>query len=130
MYPLGQPHPATRAHDEDWKGSIEAVGPVGLLIEAAVWHGMVIDQHLRLWQDKEEPIDILKMPYQHLKTQVHMAVGRARTRGEWARGVRPEARIREIDRKGQPNLKRPNRAGERSGQDNNGMTQHGKSGNC
>ena len=36
---------------------------------------------------------------EHLKTQVHMAVSRARTRGEWTRGVRPEARVREIDRK-------------------------------
>ena len=42
-----------------------ALGPIGLLIESIVWHGMKIDGSLRLWQHKEEPLDILKVPYQN-----------------------------------------------------------------
>ena len=51
---------------------------------------MAIDRHFRLWQDKEVPIDILQIPYQHLKPQVHKAAARARTKAEWVREIRPK----------------------------------------
>ena len=63
------------------------VGPVGLLVESVVWHGMKIDAELRIWQRKEEPIIILKVPYQNLKPLILKAAGRSRNRAEWHRGV-------------------------------------------
>ena len=63
------------------------LGPIGLLIESIVWHGMKIDGSLRLWQHKEEPLDILKVPYQNLKPLVLGAAARARNRAEWRRGA-------------------------------------------
>ena len=64
-----------------------AVGPIGLLVESVVWHGMNIDAQLRIWQRKEEPISILKVPYQNSKPLILNAAGRSRNRAEWHRGV-------------------------------------------
>ena len=47
-FTLEQPHPTTKQQDAWWKDQIEPLGPVGLLIEAAVWNGLVIDQELRV----------------------------------------------------------------------------------
>ena len=66
-YPNEQPHPSTNEHDDDWSGDITSLGPRGLLVESVVWHGMRIDDDLRIWQRKEEPISILKEAYQNLK---------------------------------------------------------------
>ena len=57
--------------DED----ICSVGPVGLLVESVVWHGMKIDAELRIWQRKEVPISILEAPYQNLKPLILEAAG-------------------------------------------------------
>lgn len=98
-FPIAQPQPATRAYDSDYNDSISALGPIGLLVESIAWHGMVIDSKFRIWQSKETAIDIFNIPYQHLKSQVLMAAARARTKAEWERFIRPDIRVREIDRK-------------------------------
>ena len=49
-YPNEQPHPSTNDYDTDWNDEIDPIGPVGLLIESIVWHGMKIDDDLRIWQ--------------------------------------------------------------------------------
>ena len=74
------------------------MGPVGLLIEAVVWSGMRIDQELRIWQRNEEPIDILRMPYQVLKVSINRAVTRARNNAEYYRDTTNRIQAREIDR--------------------------------
>ena len=66
-FPTEQPHPSTKEYEDGWSDQIMPLGPIGLLIESIVWHGMKIDGSLRLWQHKEEPLDILKAPYQSLK---------------------------------------------------------------
>ena len=38
---------------------IEASGPIGLIIRSVIWHGLNIDRRLNIWQDNEEPINIL-----------------------------------------------------------------------
>ena len=81
-YPRAQPHPATKAHEPNWSDEIQAKGPIGLLIEAVVWNGLVIDDDLKIWQRNEEPIDLVKMPYQTLQTQLLMMAARARTLAE------------------------------------------------
>ena len=48
---------------------------------------MRIDEDLRKWQRKEEPISILKVPYQNLKPLILRADGRSRNRAEWHRGI-------------------------------------------
>ena len=48
---------------------------------------MKIDGSLRIWQQKEEPIDVLKVPYQNLKPLILRAAGRSRNRAEWRRGA-------------------------------------------
>ena len=48
---------------------------------------MQIDEELRIWQKNEQPISILEVPYQNLKTLILKASGRARNRAEWHRGV-------------------------------------------
>ena len=58
-----------------------------MFIESVVWHGMRIDDNLRIWQRKEEPINIMKAPYQNLKPLILKAAGRSRNRAEWHRGV-------------------------------------------
>ena len=63
------------------------MGPIGLLIESTIWHGMKIDSNLKLWQKNEEPISILAVPYQNLKALIMKAAGRARNRAEWHRGA-------------------------------------------
>ena len=62
-YPHEQPHPSTNEHDDDWSDDITSLGPIGLLVEFVVWHGMRIDDDLGIWQRKEEPISIMKVPY-------------------------------------------------------------------
>lgn len=86
-YPDEQPHPSTNEHVENWDDGICSVGPIGLLIESVLWNGMQIDAELRIWQRNEQPISILEVPYQNLKTLVLKASGRARNRAEWHRGV-------------------------------------------
>ena len=63
-FPQPQPHPSTKGHSEDWDKDLDAVGPVGLLIESVLWCGMVIDKNLNVWQKQEEPVSILDTPYQ------------------------------------------------------------------
>ena len=58
-----------------------------MLIESVVWHGMRIDDNLRIWQRNEEPISIMKVPYQNLKPLILKAAGRSRNRAEWHRGI-------------------------------------------
>ena len=53
---------------------------------------MQIDAELRIWQRNEQPISILEVPCQHLKTLVLKASGRARNRAEWHRGVNSKRR--------------------------------------
>ena len=65
-----------------------SVGPIGLLIESVLWNGMQIDAEIRIWQRNEQPISILEPPYQHFKTLILKASGRARNRAEWHRGAR------------------------------------------
>ena len=43
VYPNGQPHPSTNEHYLDWSYDVTPLGPIGLLIESVVWHGMTID---------------------------------------------------------------------------------------
>ena len=98
-FPQPQPHPSTKGHSEDWDKDLDAVGPVGLLIESVLWCGMVIDKNLNVWQKQEEPVSILDTPYQNLKTQLHMQASRARTSAEWNRDSSTRmAGLREIDR--------------------------------
>ena len=98
QFPLEQPHPTTKQHDAGWSDQIEPLGPIGLLIEAAVWNGLVIDQKLRIWQKNEEPIDIIRTPYQGLKVAMKATAARARTSAEWARDTSKKIHVREIDR--------------------------------
>ena len=63
LYPVEQPHPTTKEHDESWDEQITPFGPIGLFIESVTWHGLVIDEQLRIWQSNEEPIDIIAMPF-------------------------------------------------------------------
>ena len=70
-----------------WNDDITSFGPIGLLVDSVVWHGMRIDDNLRTWQRKEEPISILKVSYQNLKPLILKAVGRSRNRAEWHRGA-------------------------------------------
>ena len=58
------------------------MGPIGLLIESIVWNGLAIDRGLNIWQRNEQPVYLLKMPYQDLKPQLHMMATRARTLAE------------------------------------------------
>ena len=49
--------------------------------------------------ETEEPVNILSMPYQNLKAQLHMQATRARTNAEWNRDSSTRmAGLREIDR--------------------------------
>ena len=98
VFPCEQPHPTTKQHDRGWNDQIDPVGPVGLLVEAAVWNGLVIDCDLRLWQENEEPIDILRTPYQGLKVAVKAMASRARTAAEWRRDTSKKLQVKEIDR--------------------------------
>ena len=99
-YPPAQPHPSTKEHQIDWDKEIQPHGPIGLLIESVVWHGMAIDSELRIRQTNEPAIDVLNMPYQNLKTMVLHAAARARTRAERSRdtGNATANEILEIDR--------------------------------
>ena len=45
-YPNEQPHSSTNEHDDDWSDEIISLGPIGLLVESMVWHGMRIDEDL------------------------------------------------------------------------------------
>ena len=61
------------------------MGPAGLLIESCVWHGLKIDKMLTIWQQDEEPVSMLKTPYQSLKTLTVEMATRARTEAELTR---------------------------------------------
>ena len=100
VFPPEQPHPSTKEHDQHWNRSIVPVGPIGLLIEAALWHGMAIDDKLNLRQKAEQHIDIVGMPYQSLKKLTLQAAAIARNRAEWSRdtGNSLVREFREIDR--------------------------------
>ena len=109
VFPPEQPHPSTKEHDQHWSRSIVPVGPIGLLIEAALWHGMAIDDRLNLRQKAEQHIDILEVPYQSLKKLTLQAAAIARNRAEWSRntGNSMVKEFREIDREASqvdPNL--------------------------
>ena len=84
-YPRIQPHPATKQHEANWSDEIQAEGPIGLLIEAVVWNGLVIDSDLKIWQKKEEPNNLIDMPYQSLQSQLIMMAARAWTLADWER---------------------------------------------
>ena len=86
-YPCPQPHPSTRGYDQNWDKELIAMGPIGLLIESVLWHGMAIDKDLNIWQNIEPVIDILAMPMQNLKTIVQLAAARAKSRAEWFRNT-------------------------------------------
>ena len=99
-YPVPQPHPNTHDHANDWDVEIDDVGPVGLFIESAVWNGLKVDSDFNVWQKGEEPVNILKCPYQNLKKLLHMQATRARTLAEWRRDTSTRMTgLREIDRK-------------------------------
>ena len=98
-YPTEQPYPTTKDFDNDWDLEIDPMGPVGLLIESVIWNGLVIDKNFTIWQRGEEPVSVLSMPYQNLKSQLHMQASRARALAEW--GITTSTRmagLREIDR--------------------------------
>ena len=61
------------------------MGPTGLLIKSVLWHGMKIDDDLRIWQKNEPPIDVIATPFQALKPLMLQAATRARTRAEKSR---------------------------------------------
>jgi len=100
QYPPEQPHPSTKEHDDGWGDDLDALGPVGLLIESILWNGMAIDGDLKIWQKGEPPIDLINAPYQSLKILLMNAAVRARTRAEWNRNTDNlvSREIREIDR--------------------------------
>ena len=52
LYPPEQPHPSTKEHDLHWSKDLTAVGPIGLLCESILWHGMTIDDQMRIWQQE------------------------------------------------------------------------------
>jgi len=99
-WPSEQPHPSTQEYDKHWNKCICPLGPTGLLIEAALWHGLVIDDQLVLRQKAEQPIDILKVPYQNLNMLTLHAAAVARGRAEWGRNTSSTIvkECREIDR--------------------------------
>ena len=39
-----------KVFDPMWDNEVKALGPIGLMIESAVWTGITIDAHLRLSQ--------------------------------------------------------------------------------
>lgn len=80
-----QAHPSTKAYAPNWDDEIQAMGPVGLLIVAATWNGLVIDNDLKIWQQNEEPIGLVNTPYQSLQPLLLMMAARARTLAEWDR---------------------------------------------
>ena len=47
VFPCSQPHPSTKEHDQSWDKELLALGPIGLLIEPVLWHGMAIDKDLK-----------------------------------------------------------------------------------
>ena len=80
-------------HDSNCK----AMGPIGLLIESIIWHGLKIDQHFCLWQDHEEPVSLLDTPYQSLQPQLSQMAARARTDAAYSNRKLWNAGLREID---------------------------------
>ena len=66
------------------------------MIQALIRSGAQIDDTLRIWQKKEEPISLLQVPYQYLSHMLLQAAARARTRA--ARGTKDiNAALGEID---------------------------------
>lgn len=87
QFPSEQPHPSTNDYNTDWNHEIDPIGPVGLLIESIVWHDTKIDDDLQIWQKNEEPLSIMKAPYQNVQPLILKLAGRSRNRGEWSRGA-------------------------------------------
>ena len=48
--------------------TLEADGPVGLLISSLIWNGLMIDKDFKIWQYQEEPIDLFRI---RTKTSSH-----------------------------------------------------------
>ena len=69
---------STPHHD----GGLPAQGPIGLLIASVIWHGLKIDEDLKIWQQDEERIDFLETPYESLQPQLSQMAARARTVAE------------------------------------------------
>ena len=111
LYPPEQPHPSTKEHQKHWNQTITPVGPVGQLIESVLWHGLVIDDQLKVHQRGEPPLDIIKTPFQNLKSLSLRAAARARTRAEWARQTGHVLRngVQGTRPRYQPRRLRPNR---------------------
>ena len=75
---------------------IHAIGPFGLLVQAAIRIGALSNEDFCLWQAKEEPISLLEMPYQHLACILVQAAARARTSA--AKGIKATNQLlREMD---------------------------------
>ena len=92
-----QPHPSTQEYDKHWNKSIAPLGPTGLLIEAALLHGIAIDDQLVVRQKAEQTIDIMKAPFQHLGALVRHLCIRNWTRSD--EGCRMETEnLKEMNR--------------------------------
>lgn len=99
--PQSYPAPGTRrgesiiADTHDMTG--EAQGPIGLLVASIAWNGLKIDDNIRIWQSREDPIDIVHTPIQTLKKLLLHTGARSRTQAEHS-SKRPMLRgLREID---------------------------------
>ena len=64
-YPDSVPHPS-KASSVEWKRAIPAKGPIGLLVQSIRRTGLKIDNHSVVWQCKEQPVDLVHVPYQYL----------------------------------------------------------------
>ena len=61
-WPPEQPHPSTQEYDWRWNKSIAPLGPTGLPIDAALWHGIGIDDPLILRHKAGQSMDSMKVP--------------------------------------------------------------------
>ena len=98
-FPTPQQHPSRKSTNENWKMDLMEEGPIGLLILAALRAGLKIDNQFCIWQQKEEPVDVLNIPYQCLQPQLLQMLARARTRARsQAEGDKPSLKgLTEID---------------------------------
>jgi hypothetical protein len=98
IFPTPQQHPSKNSTEENWAMGLEEQGPIGLLILAALRAGVKIDTVFKLWQQKEEPVDIFHTPYQSLQPQIIQMLARARTSAAWKACDKPRLNgLREID---------------------------------
>jgi len=98
-FPTPQQHPSRKSTNENWKMDLMEEGPIGLLILAALRAGLKIDNQFCIWQQKEEPVDVLNIPYQCLQPQLLQMLARTRTRARsQAEGDKPSLKeLAEID---------------------------------